>query len=87
MRDYYSGQTDTVQNGQITLQPADSHGLLLLERAETHASAPFNWRNATVYLCLRIAFAMAIQPMTTAMVAIRMVCKRLALSTAAIYAG
>ncbi|MDI5424651.1 FHIPEP family type III secretion protein, partial [Salmonella enterica subsp. enterica serovar Kentucky] len=42
-------QTDTVQNGQITLRPADSHGLLLLERAETHASAPFNWRNATVY--------------------------------------
>ncbi|MGS8898055.1 alpha-amylase, partial [Salmonella enterica subsp. enterica serovar Infantis] len=37
VRDYYSGQTDTVQNGQITLQPADSHGLLLLERAETHA--------------------------------------------------
>ncbi|MGK9922572.1 alpha-amylase, partial [Salmonella enterica subsp. enterica] len=24
VRDYYSGQTDTVQNGQITLQPADS---------------------------------------------------------------
>lgn len=56
VRDYYSGQTDTVQNGQITLQPADSHGLLLLERAETHASAPFNWRNATVYFVLTDRF-------------------------------
>ncbi len=56
VRDYYSGQTDTVQNGQITLQPADSHGLLLLERAETHAPAPFNWRNATVYFVLTDRF-------------------------------
>ncbi|EDH7681715.1 alpha-amylase [Salmonella enterica subsp. enterica serovar Typhimurium] len=56
VRDYYSGQTDTVQNGQITLQPADSHGLLLLERAETYAPAPFNWRNATVYFVLTDRF-------------------------------
>ncbi len=87
VRDYYSGQTDTVQNGQITLQPADSHGLLLLERAETHASAPLTGATPPFILCLRIAFAMAMQPTTTAMVAIRMVCKRLALSTAAICAG
>lgn len=87
VRDYYSGQTDTVQNGQITLQPADSHGLLLLERAETHAPAPLTGATPPFILCLRIAFAMAIQPTTTAIVAIRMVCKRLALSTAAICAG
>ncbi|WP_262988402.1 hypothetical protein, partial [Enterococcus faecium] len=34
VRDFYSKQTATVQNGNITLQPAaGSNGLLLLERA------------------------------------------------------
>lgn len=40
VRDYYSQQIAIVKNGQITLQPAaTSNGLLLLERAETDASA------------------------------------------------
>ncbi|KNC90728.1 alpha-amylase [Trabulsiella odontotermitis] len=53
VRDYYSKQTATVQQGKITLMPAaESNGLLLLERAETDAPAPFNWHNATVYFVL-----------------------------------
>ncbi|KYF05145.1 hypothetical protein AIZ23_24495, partial [Salmonella enterica subsp. enterica serovar Typhimurium] len=60
VRDYYSGQTDTVQYGQFTLQPADSHWLLLLERADTHAPAPFYWRNATVYFVLTDRFRIGV---------------------------
>ncbi len=46
-----------VKNGQITLQPAaTSNGLLLLERAETDTSAPFDWHNATVYFVLTDRF-------------------------------
>ncbi|ENR8890820.1 TPA: alpha-amylase [Citrobacter koseri] len=57
VRDYYSQQTATVKNGQITLQPgATSNGLLLLERAETNAPAAFNWHNATVYFVLTDRF-------------------------------
>ncbi|AUT29947.1 alpha-amylase [Escherichia marmotae] len=57
IRDYYSQQIATVKNGQITLQPAaTSNGLLLLERAETDTSAPFNWHNATVYFVLTDRF-------------------------------
>lgn len=57
VRDFYSGQTATVKNGQITLQPAPaSKGLLLLERAETNAPAPFDWHNATVYFVLTDRF-------------------------------
>ncbi|EHE9875642.1 alpha-amylase [Escherichia coli] len=57
VRDYYSQQIATVKNGQITLQPAaTSNGLLLLERAETDASAPFDWHNATVYFVLTDRF-------------------------------
>ncbi|QML58245.1 alpha-amylase [Escherichia coli] len=57
VRDYYSQQIATVKNGQITLQPAaTSNGLLLLERAETDAPAPFNWHNATVYFVLTDRF-------------------------------
>lgn len=57
VRDFYSGQTATVKNGQITLQPAPaSNGLLLLERAETDAPAPFDWHNATVYFVLTDRF-------------------------------
>lgn len=53
VRDDYSGQTATVAQGKITLKPADnSHGLLLLEKANTRVSAPFNWHNATVYFVL-----------------------------------
>ena len=57
VRDFYSGQTATVKNGRITLQPAPaSNGLLLLERAQTNASAPFDWHNATVYFVLTDRF-------------------------------
>ena len=57
VRDFYSGQTTMVKNGQITLQPAPaSNGLLLLERAETDAPAPFDWHNATVYFVLTDRF-------------------------------
>ena len=57
VRDFYSGQTATVKNGRITLQPAPaSNGLLLLERAETDAPAPFDWHNATVYFVLTDRF-------------------------------
>lgn len=46
-----------MKNGQITLQPAaTSNGLLLLERAETDAPAPFDWHNATVYFVLTDRF-------------------------------
>lgn len=57
VRDFYSQKTAKVQNGKITLQPANgSGGLLLLERAETSASAPFSWQNATVYFVLTDRF-------------------------------
>lgn len=57
VRDFYSKQTATVKNGRVTLQPApDSNGLLLLERAETDAPAPFDWHNATVYFVLTDRF-------------------------------
>lgn len=57
VRDFYSQKTAIVQNGKITLQPANgSGGLLLLERAETTAPAPFSWQNATVYFVLTDRF-------------------------------
>lgn len=57
IRDFYSGNTTRVSGGKITLQPAaGSNGLLLLERAETQTSAPFNWHNATVYFVLTDRF-------------------------------
>jgi len=53
VRDFYSGQTVTVSDGKITLQPAEgSNGLLLLEDAHISQPAPFSWHNATVYLVL-----------------------------------
>ncbi|UAN46008.1 alpha-amylase [Serratia sp. JSRIV001] len=57
VRDFYSGQTATVVQGQITLQPAaNSGGLLLLESANTPPQAAFNWHNATVYFVLTDRF-------------------------------
>jgi alpha-amylase len=57
VRDFYSGNLATVSAGKITLQPApNSNGLLLLERADTTADAPFNWHNATVYFVLTDRF-------------------------------
>ncbi|PWV22319.1 alpha-amylase, partial [Cronobacter sakazakii] len=53
VRDFYSGNTATVTQGQITLTPAPgSNGLLLLERANAASQAAFNWHNATVYFVL-----------------------------------
>ena len=57
IREYYSQQIVTVKNGHITLKPVtESNGLLLLEHAETHTSAPFDWHNATVYFVLTDRF-------------------------------
>jgi alpha-amylase len=57
VRDFYSGNIATVSGGKVTLQPApNSNGLLLLERAETDATAPFSWHNATVYFVLTDRF-------------------------------
>ncbi|EPE7165655.1 alpha-amylase [Cronobacter sakazakii] len=57
VRDFYSGNTATVTQGQITLTPAPgSNGLLLLERAESPSQAAFNWHNATVYFVLTDRF-------------------------------
>ncbi|RPH28842.1 alpha-amylase [Buttiauxella warmboldiae] len=58
VRDFYSGTTATVTQGQITLMPAaNSNGLLLLESAATQQAAPFSWRNATIYFVLTDRFA------------------------------
>lgn len=57
VRDFYSGATATVKQGQITLMPAaNSNGLLLLESAATTKAAPFSWHNATVYFVLTDRF-------------------------------
>lgn len=57
VRDFYSGQTATVKDGQITLMPAaNSNGLLLLENAITQKTAAFSWHNATVYFVLTDRF-------------------------------
>lgn len=57
VRDFYSGATATVKQGQITLMPAaNSNGLLLLESTTTKQAAPFSWHNATVYFVLTDRF-------------------------------
>lgn len=57
VRDFYSGQTATVVQGHVTLQPAtNSGGLLLLESANTPPQAAFSWHNATVYFVLTDRF-------------------------------
>lgn len=57
VRDFYSGNLATVKAGKITLRPAEgSNGLLLLEKADSAASAPFNWHNATIYFVLTDRF-------------------------------
>jgi len=56
VRDFYSGQTATVRDGKVALQPAkDSGGLLLLEKANSEA-AEFSWDNATVYFMVTDRF-------------------------------
>ena len=57
VRDFYSGATATVTQGNITLMPAaNSNGLLLLESTSTQQTAPFSWHNATVYFVLTDRF-------------------------------
>ncbi|MGB3252470.1 alpha-amylase, partial [Buttiauxella gaviniae] len=57
VRDFYSGATATVKQGQVMLMPAaNSNGLLLLESASTKQTAPFSWHNATVYFVLTDRF-------------------------------
>ncbi|HHX3400097.1 TPA: alpha-amylase [Klebsiella aerogenes] len=57
VRDFYSGNIATVKAGKVTLRPAaGSNGLLLLEQANSAASAPFNWHNATIYFVLTDRF-------------------------------
>ncbi|MCD1125727.1 alpha-amylase [Jinshanibacter sp. LJY008] len=57
VRDFYSGSTATVKQGQITLMPAaSSNGLLLLEPATTQQAPMFSWHNATVYFVLTDRF-------------------------------
>lgn len=63
IRDFYSGQTQTVQQGKVRFQPdMQSNGLLLLEKAEKHAKSAvknpevFHWGNATVYFVMTDRF-------------------------------
>lgn len=60
VRDFYSGQTATVRNGQVRFLPdANADGLLLLETVKTNAGSVkphFNWKNATVYFVITDRF-------------------------------
>ncbi|MGR3806981.1 alpha-amylase [Pasteurella testudinis] len=57
VRDFYSGQTAVVNNGQVRLQPAsDADGLLLLESVNTSEKPHFDWKNATVYFVMTDRF-------------------------------
>ena len=57
VRDYYSGETAVVKQGQVTFLPAaNSNGLLLLERVDAPEPAAFDWHNATVYFVLTDRF-------------------------------
>ncbi|WP_432453363.1 alpha-amylase [Agarivorans sp. QJM3NY_29] len=56
VKDFYSGQTQTVMNGQVSMQPDPaSGGLLLLEAADGKASE-FSWDNASVYFIMTDRF-------------------------------
>ncbi|MNQ27794.1 Alpha-amylase precursor [compost metagenome] len=58
LRDAYSGQLATVEQGHVRLTPAPhSGGLLLLEAAEVQMQPVHDWRNATVYFALTDRFA------------------------------
>ncbi|WP_099610318.1 alpha-amylase [Vibrio fujianensis] len=57
VRDALTGQTTTVTDGHITLQPGkDSQGLLLLEEVEATPSTAFSWDNAIVYFVMTDRF-------------------------------
>lgn len=56
VRDFYSGATTTVINGEVTLTPAvGSNGLLLIEPADAQPS-DFHWDNALVYFVMTDRF-------------------------------
>lgn len=58
LRDAYSGQLATVEDGQVRMTPApQSGGLLLLEAATAQTKPAHDWRNATVYFALTDRFA------------------------------
>ncbi|WP_286220041.1 alpha-amylase [Marinobacter apostichopi] len=57
VRDFYSGRMARVQDGQVTLKPADgAEGLVLLEPAED-SIGQFKWAGATVYFAVTDRFA------------------------------
>ncbi|HSH13584.1 MAG TPA: hypothetical protein VLA15_07535, partial [Desulfurivibrionaceae bacterium] len=57
LRDYYTGHTATVRDGQVTMTPGpDSEGLVLLERVQP-PSRQFTWAGATVYFAVTDRFA------------------------------
>lgn len=57
VRDFYSGQTAQVRNGQVRFLPdPNADGLLLLERAKKSAEPHFDWKNATVYFVVTDRF-------------------------------
>ena len=56
VKDFYSGQTQKVANGKVTMQPDPaSGGILLLEDADAKASE-FSWDNASVYFIMTDRF-------------------------------
>lgn len=57
VRDFYTGETARVTDGQVTLTPgSDAEGLVLLEEAEA-ATGHFTWAGATVYFAVTDRFA------------------------------
>ncbi|MFO7527784.1 MAG: alpha-amylase [Marinobacter sp.] len=57
VRDYYTGRTATVHNGQVIMAPGpDSEGLILLEAAGENTGR-FTWAGATVYFAVTDRFA------------------------------
>ncbi|MDX1599600.1 MAG: alpha-amylase, partial [Marinobacter sp.] len=57
VRDFYSGERARVQNGEVTLTPAqEAEGLLLIEAANAPEQS-FNWAGATVYFTVTDRFA------------------------------
>ena len=57
VRDAYSGQLATVENGQVKLTPAPhSDGLMLIESAQPQVHR-FTWKDATIYFVITDRFA------------------------------
>ncbi len=87
VRDYYSGQTDTVRRANHALRPAGSHGLLLLERAEANTSALSTTGATPPHFVLTDRFRNGDPTNDHNYGRHKDGMQRLALSTAAIYAG